>query len=178
MRILRVVVTEVGIERGAVALNRNGWTGSSDIWKIARVTLAISASALAISRSSTSAAALEPLHMAAREGDVSRLATLLAADEDTPEPSRSGSMVMRADANGDAPLHHAAEAGHAAAVLWLLEHGADLLCFKCAHQKFDKKQANVTSIMCSKCENMAPVTQFSAEAVEAWKDLQIGRAHV
>ena len=37
---------------------------------------------------------------------------------------------------------------------------------------FEKRTENIKSIMCSKCENVAPVTHFSAEAVDAWKNLQ------
>lgn len=76
----------------------------------------------------TAAAANEhPLHRAARDGDVSRLATLLSsgyshtADGTDAHIRRSCTAVSQPDARGDTPLHHAAEGGHTGVALWLLD---------------------------------------------------------
>ena len=53
-----------------------------------------------------------------------------------------------------------------------IARGADLICFKCQQQLFDKKKERIVSIMCDRCENVLAATHFNEEAVEAWKNLQ------
>jgi Ankyrin repeats (3 copies) len=56
-------------------------------------------------------------HQAAAQNDLVELANVAAQDHE---------MLLSADRNGWQPIHEAARAGHAEAVAFLVEHGADV----------------------------------------------------